>query len=285
LAAVVLCVVGAVVILLVRGLLGTPSLKAFLAAYPGEYRLPDGAPSGIPAWIGWQHFFNVFLMVLIIRSGLRVRSEKRPTVFWTSNRPGASKISLTLWLHQSLDILWLINGAVFVVVLFATGQWMRIVPTSWTVFPNALSALLQYLSFDWPTENGWVNYNSLQQLAYFATVFVAAPLAAATGFRMSGLWPKRAESLSRAYRVEWARAAHFPVMLYFVGFIAVHVFLVITTGLLANLNHMYASQDGSSWAGFWLFVASVVVIAAAWIAARPLLLVPVARLFGKVSGR
>lgn len=285
LAAVALGLVAGAVVALVRALLGAEPFTEFLAAYPGEYRLPDGAPVGIPAWVGWQHFFNVFLMVLIIRSGLGVRSEKRPTAFWTSKRPGGSKISLTLWFHQALDILWLANGAVFVVVLFATGQWMRIVPTRWEVFPNALSALLQYVSFNWPTENGWVNYNSLQQLAYFTTVFVAAPLAAATGFRMSGLWPKRAERLSKAYPVEWARALHFPVMLYFVGFIVVHVFLVLSTGLVHNLNHMYASQDGSSWAGFWIFVGSVVVIAGAWMAARPLLLVPVAKLFGKVSGR
>ena len=224
-------------------------------------------------------------MVLIIRSGLQVRTEKRPSVFWSPRSNGKRKISLNLWFHQSLDILWLVNGAVFVVLLFATGQWMRIVPTSWEVFPNALSALLQYLSLDWPTENGWVNYNSLQQIAYFVTVFIAAPLAAITGVRMSGLWPKNAKTLNRIYPVEWARAVHFPVMLYFVLFIIVHVGLVFATGALRNLNHMYASQDVVNWTGFWIFVASLVVIAAAWVAARPLVLAPIARLFGKVSGR
>ena len=54
-------------------------MQEFLAAYPGEYPLPEGAPVGIPPWLGWQHFFNVFLIVLIIRSGLQVRTEKRPT--------------------------------------------------------------------------------------------------------------------------------------------------------------------------------------------------------------
>ena len=37
--------------------------------------------------------------------------------------------------------------------------------------------------------------------------------------------------------------------------------------------------------GFWIFVGSLIVIAAAWVAARPLVLAPIARLFGKVSGR
>jgi thiosulfate reductase cytochrome b subunit len=282
----------AMAVFAVRWLLSTQWGADFLAAYPGEYHLPEGAPVGIPAWLGWQHFFNVFLMVLIIRSGLRVRTEKRPTAFWSPRNNNRRKISLNLWFHQSLDILWLVNGVAFVVLLFVTGQWMRIVPTSWEVFPNAVSAALQYVSLDWPTENGWVNYNSLQQLAYFATVFIAAPLAVITGVRMSGVWPKNAAGLNKAYPVEWARAVHFPVMLYFVAFIAVHVFLVLATGALRNLNHMYAAQGSvdpdayaDNWTGFWFFVASLVVIAAAWIAARPLVLAPIARLFGKVSGR
>ena len=48
-------------------------------------------------------------------------------------------------------------------------------------FPTLLSVLIQYLSLHWPTENGWVAYNSLQLLAYFITIFVAAPLALITG--------------------------------------------------------------------------------------------------------
>lgn len=283
----VLAIIGAatIVVQLTRWFLGLEFMQDFIATYPGETPLPEGAPVGLPAWLGWQHFFNVFLIVLIIRSGLQVRTERRPPASWTPrwSKGGQGRISLTLWFHQSLDILWLLNGLVFVVLLFATGQWMRVVPTSWEVAPNAVSAGLQYLSLDWPLENGWVNYNSLQVLAYFATIFIAAPLAAITGVRMSGLWPKHATTLNRLYPVEWARAVHFPVMLYFVGFIVVHVTLVFLTGALRNLNHMYAAQDADGWLGFWIFVASVVVIAAAWVAARPTVLAPIAGLFGKVG--
>ncbi|MEJ6553613.1 cytochrome b/b6 domain-containing protein [Microbacterium esteraromaticum] len=279
-------------VFLVRTFLSFPVMQDFLATYPGEYHPAVDVEPGFAPWANWAHFFNMFLMVLIIRSGLRVRSEKRPTVFWTPRGNAKGKISLTLWFHQALDLLWIINGVVFVVLLVTTGHWARIVPTSWEVFPNALSAGLQYLSFDWPTDNGWVNYNSLQQLAYFVTVFIAAPLAIVTGFRMSGLWPKKAERLSKAYPVEWARALHFPVMLYFVAFIIVHVALVFLTGALRNLNHMFAAQgsvDGAAyaanWTGFWVFVLAMAVIAGGWFAARPLVLAPIAKLFGQVSGR
>jgi thiosulfate reductase cytochrome b subunit len=276
----------------VRWFLRVPFMQDFLATYPGEYQLPENAPVGIPAWLAWQHFFNFFLIVLIIRSGLQVRREARPSAYWSPNWNRQRKISLTLWFHQSLDILWLINGVLFVMLLFITGQWLRLVPTSLEVFPNALSAALQYVSLDWPTENGWVNYNSLQQLAYFATVFIAAPLAVVTGVRMSGIWPKGAVKLNKAYPVEWARAIHFPVMLYFVTFIIFHVALVFATGALRNLNHMFAAQGSTdpdayadNWAGFWIFFLSIIVVAAVWIAARPLVLAPAAQLFGRVTAR
>lgn len=278
-----LLVLGAFAVLFARWLLTSEPLQNFLTDYPGEVDLPASAPVGLPWWLGWAHFFNVFLMVLIIRSGFQIRTEKRPTAFWTPKWNPQRKISLTIWFHQSLDLLWLLNGAIYLMLLFITGQWVRIVPTSWEVFPNALSAGLQYVSLDWPTENGWVNYNSLQQLTYFATVFLAAPLATATGVRLSGLWPRNAPRLNRVYPIEMARAIHFPVMLYFVVFIIFHVTLVLATGALRNLNHMYAGQDVVNWTGFWIFAASLLVIAVSIFAARPLVVAPIASLFGRVG--
>ena len=272
-----------------RWLLGTNGMQDFVAHYPGSTELPDGAPVGFPAWLGWQHFFNAFLMIMIIRSGWQIRREVKPPAFVSGRR---GKISLTVWLHQSLDVLWLVNGIVFCILLFATGQWLRVVPLSWEVFPNALSALVQYASLDWPTENGWVNYNSLQILAYFTTIFIAAPLAFISGFRMSAFWPKSSTFLNRVWKLEWARAIHFPVMLYFVVFIVVHVALVFSTGALRNLNHMYAAQGSpdpavyaNNWTGFVMFAISLAVILAALLLMRPAVIAAVARPFGTVSSR
>ena len=280
------------VVLLAKWLRELPAVSSFLVDYPGHSELPEGAPVGFPAWLAWQHFLNGFFLLLIIRTGWQVRTTTRPGGHWTRNNKGLiktktppTKITLELWFHLTLDALWILNGVVFAVLLFATGQWMRIVPTSWDVFPNALSAALQYASLNWPTENGWVNYNALQLLAYFATVFIAAPLSFITGLRMSAAWPKKAAGLNRAFPIEAARAVHFPVMVYFVGFIVVHVFLVLATGALRNLNHMYAASDDAGWTGVWIFAASVAVMVAAWFLARPLFLRPIASLMGKVTSR
>lgn len=278
------------VVLLAKWFTGLSGVRAFMAEYPGHSELPGGAPVGFPAWLAWQHFLNGFFLMLIIRSGWQVRTQTRPAAHWTRNNRGLirtknapTKISLELWFHLTLDALWILNGVVFAILIFATGQWVRIVPTSWDIFPNAASAALLYASLNWPVENGWVNYNALQLLTYFVTVFIAAPLAFITGLRMSSAWPKNAKVLNKAFPLEAARAVHFPVMLYFVLFIFVHVTLVLATGALRNLNHMYGGSDDINWVGFSIFGVSLVVMVAAWFLARPLFLRPIASLTGSVT--
>ncbi|MDI3329364.1 MAG: cytochrome b/b6 domain-containing protein [Micrococcus sp.] len=286
-----LVVVAALVVLGARWLRTLEGVQEFIATYDGHASQPQTAPVGIPGWLGWQHFLNMFFIVLIIRTGLQVRTERKPPGYWTANKDSffspkgnaPKKVSLSQWLHQVLDVLWVLNGVIFIVLLFATGHWMRIVPTSWDIVPNMISGAIQYASLDWPAENGWVHYNALQVMAYFTTVFIAAPLAILSGLRFSTWWPERAERLNRLYPVEWARAVHFPVMLYFVAFTIVHVFLVFFTGALANLNHMYTSRDVVDWWGLVIFLVSLAVIAAAWFLTKPMFTTPIAARMGKVS--
>jgi len=279
-----------VAVLVARWWRETDAGLAFLAQFPGETPLPANAPVGFPWWLNFQHFLNAFFIVLIVRTGWLVRTTQRPVAYWTRNNTGLirtkgtpRKISLDLWFHLSLDTMWVMNGVIFVVLLFVTGQWMRLVPTSWDVLPNAWSAAIQYASLQWPTENGWVNYNSLQQLAYFAIVFVAAPLAILTGIRLSNAWPGPKARISRIYPLALARAVHLPVMVFFVLFVIVHITLVLATGALRNLNHMYAANDGDGWAGLIIFAVSLVLIVAGWIFAKPAFLQPVASISGKVT--
>lgn len=317
-----------------KGLRELPGVQEFIAKYPGTSPLPATAPVGLPAWIGWQHFLNMFLMVFIMRSGLTIIAD-HPRFYWTRHStPGKDwfrvqkpiphdplytakadsitlpngvglpgqrhSIGLARWWHLGVDSLWLLNGAVFFVLLFATGQWMRLVPTGWDVFPNSVSVGIQYLSLDWPVDNGWVNYNSLQVVAYFITVFIAAPAALVTGLGMSPALSTKFRRISSVFSIQLARSLHFLVFCWFVLFIVVHVTLVLTTGALANLNHMYASQDSSaSWLGFWIFAGSMVVLIAAWVAATPVtykyprkvqrisyaLIGPVQRLFEHVDSK
>jgi DMSO/TMAO reductase YedYZ molybdopterin-dependent catalytic subunit/thiosulfate reductase cytochrome b subunit len=290
-----------------KGLRGIPTVQQFITRYPGTIPPTGRAPiTGTPLWIGVQHFLNLFLLLFIMRSGLQILSD-HPRLYWTRHStPGRDwfriqkpvptdplwtakqdsislpgqiglpglrhSIGLARWWHLGVNTLWLANGLLFFILLFATGQWQRLVPTSWAAFPHALSVLIQYLSLDWPTENGWVAYNSLQQFAYGITVFVAAPLAVLTGLGMSPALSTRFKRISTVLSIQTARSLHFLVLIWFLVFIVMHVALVATTGALRNLNHIYTGRDGTGWAGFWIFAVSMVIVTVAWVAATPMTL-------------
>ncbi|HEX5450039.1 MAG TPA: molybdopterin-dependent oxidoreductase [Gaiellaceae bacterium] len=287
-----------------KGLRGLPSVQRFIAEHPGTVVPAHAAhAAGFPVWAVAQHSFNAFLMVFIIRSGVQILSD-HPRLYWTRHStPGRDwfriqkpvppdplwtakqdsislpgqvglpgirhSIGLARWWHLGTDVVWLLNGVAFYVLLFTTAHWRHLVPTSWAVFPNAVSVAIQYLSLDWPAEHGWVAYNSLQLLAYFVTVFVAAPLALVTGLGMSPALSTRFKRVSKLLSIQTARSLHFLVLTWFLVFIVMHVALVFMTGLLPNLDHMYAATDGHGWLGFWIFLASMVIVVAGWAAATP----------------
>jgi thiosulfate reductase cytochrome b subunit len=267
-----------------------PGVQSFIATYPGTPTFPSETPVGIPAWLGWQHFLNAFFMLLIIRTALDIRSKKRPPAFWTPRRSwfGVTprRVGLNVWFHVSLDVLWLLNGAIFIVLLFVTGQWMRIVPTNWDVFPNALSGAIQYASLNWPTENPWVAYNALQVLAYFAIVFIVSPLAILTGARLSPRWPLES-ALNQALPERPIRWLHNFLLVIFILFVVQHIVLVFLTGALVNLNAMYAATgstgpEPASMLGLGVFVFSLFIMILGWLAARTPVLVAIAKWSGTV---
>ena len=290
-----------------KGLRATPGVQRFITEHPGTITTPRArAHAGLPLWVGVQHLFNLLLLVFILRSGLQILAD-HPRLYWTRHStpgrdwfraqkpvpsdplwtakqdsislPGSiglpglrHSIGLARWWHLGTDTLWLANGLVFYLLLFSTDQWRRVVPTSWEVFPSAASVLLQYFSLDWPVENGFAAYNSLQLLAYFVTVFVAAPLALLTGLGMSPALSTRFRRISKVLSIQTARSLHFLVLVWFVLFIVLHVTFVATTGLLRNLSYIYTGTDSRSWLGFGLFALSMVVLVVGWVAATPLTL-------------
>lgn len=291
-----------VLVAVAQGLRNMPVIQRFIGRYPGTLVSPRSRP-GLPWWLEAQHFFNVFFMLFIIRAGIQILAD-HPRLYWTRHStPGREwfrfqqpvpadplwtakqdsvslprhfglpglrhSIGLARWWHLGIDMLWLLNGAVFYVLLFSTGQWRRIVPTTWKVFPSAVSVLIQYLSLHWPTEHGWTAYNGLQLLAYFVTVFIAAPLALITGLGMSPALSTRIKWVSRNLSIQVARSLHFLVLCWFVLFIVLHVTLVFTTGLLRNLNHIYAYRNDAGWLGFAIFCVTTALLVVAWVAATP----------------
>jgi methionine sulfoxide reductase catalytic subunit len=293
----------AVIIAVCIALRTTPAVQAFIEQYPGS--VPNDAPEGFPVWLRWQHFLNAIFLVPIVRAGIQLWAG-RPRLYWRApaakgrdwlriqrampaengwamrddavglhpqlGLPG-KRLSggLAHWWHLAVTFLWVVNGILFYVLIFVTGQWMRIVPTSWDVFPHALSAVIQYGSLDFPTQDSWVAYNGVQLLTYFITVFIAAPLAVITGILHAPSMAKRFAG-SRFLNVEVVRSVHVLVLAYFIVFVIAHVSLVLLTGATANLNHITLGTQDSGWAGFTLFAIAVVVGGVVWALLSPLTL-------------
>ena len=178
-------------------------------------------------------------------------------------------IGLARWWHFSFDLLWVLNGAIFYILLFGTGEWKRLVPRSFDVFPNALSTALQYLSLQLPANEGFSAYNALQLLAYFITVFIAAPVALVTGLlqapSIAGRFGTGAGLLNR----QMARTIHFGVLLWMLVFIAIHTLMIFVTGFVGNVNHITLGTDTDSWTGVALYLVWMGVVVAFWLVASP----------------
>ncbi|ALI28859.1 Oxidoreductase, molybdopterin-binding [Mycolicibacterium fortuitum] len=311
-----LAAVGLIVVIAVAQQLRQYSwMQDFLARYPGtSTSYAPAVTTGFPAWLRWQHFFNIVFMMFILRSGLQILADHprlygnagcRPGTEWLRLRaavpadrmdkadvqnvwtskddavalpkwlgiPGIRhSIGLARWWHLSFDLLWLVNGGVFYVLLFTTGQWRRIVPQSWDVFPNAVSATVQYASLDFPLNQGFTVYNGLQVLAYFITVFVAAPLAFVTGLLQAPAVAARFGTGRGPLNRQVARTVHFGVWLWMVGFIVAHVTMVLSTGALANLNHITFGRDTRSYWALAIFGVAAALVIGLWLAASPLTL-------------
>ncbi len=178
-------------------------------------------------------------------------------------------IGLARWWHFGFDLLWLVNGLVFFVLLFSSGEWERLVPRSLDVFPNALSTAIQYASLSFPANEGFTRYNGLQLLAYFTTLFVAAPLAFVTGLLQA---PSVAGKLGLAHGVlnrQVVRTVHFLVMCWMVLFIVLHTVMVFTTGLVRNLGHITLGTDTGSYWALVPYVVGMAVVVVLWSWASP----------------
>ena len=179
-------------------------------------------------------------------------------------------IGLARWWHFTFDLLWLINGVVFMILLFSTDQWKRLIPTSWEVFPNALSTALQYLSLELPENAGFSTYNALQLLAYFITVFIAAPLAVVTGLLQAPAIAGRFGTSVGLLNRQVARTVHVGVLVWMLSFIAIHTLMVFATGFVGNVNHITLGTDTNSYLGVALYLAWMAVVVAFWLVASPL---------------
>ncbi|WP_435077863.1 molybdopterin-dependent oxidoreductase [Halococcus sp. AFM35] len=177
--------------------------------------------------------------------------ESDPYPSWLA-LPGKDNLGLGRHWHFWGALGWTLTGVIYVVLLFATPQWERLVPTSWAIFPQAWDNLITYLQLQIPHATG---YNALQQLTYFSVIFILSPLMILTGLAMSpALRATFPRLLGRARQP--ARSIHLIGMVVFVLFIIGHVGLVVAHGFWHEMGKIVLGTAG---APFWRTVAFTVL--------------------------
>ncbi|HLN77477.1 MAG TPA: molybdopterin-dependent oxidoreductase [Nocardioidaceae bacterium] len=275
---------------------------------------PVATESGFPWWLQVTHLVNFLFLGLLVRSGWEILAS-HPRLYWRNDcgpgtewmkftkdevpeeigaftarddqrelhplisLPGRAKIGIGRAWHGLVTVLWVLNGLLYVVLLFGTGQWRRIVPTSWDVFGQAWDSLKIYAGFGVPSIEHFQPYDALQQIMYFLVVFVLAPLMILTGPVMSpavvGRYPWYPKLFGGR---QAARSLHFLGMAAFVVFAVTHVALVFVVHPEHNLVHMMMGREYDPalvGQAVTRVIIGIVVVVALWIAASYVSLIDV----------
>lgn len=280
---------------------GLPHVPAVSPIYAHNF----AGPHGFPVWVRYCHFFTFLFLTMLMRSGLSILADHPRLYFNDGCTPGSEWIRFTplkvprdrIWTSKDdsryispligtpgyrhtvgiarvwhfIDVRgFILTGIFFVIMLCDTQQWRRIVPTSWAVLLQAWNTWVHYATFHMPPEpNGFYSYNALQQIAYFAVVFVLGPLAILTGIAMSPAVVNRFPWYARIFGGrQSARSIHFLTLLSFVAFIAVHVALVAITGFARNMNHIVLGTDDQGDLGIILGFLGIGVVVLSWVVAH-----------------
>ena len=263
-----------------------------------------------PVWLRIDHWLNALFLTLLLRSGVEILSthpklyrhdDSRPGTEWARFTtktmptdklwdtldeeedyhplvalPGHAQLGMGRHWHFVSVIGWILVGLSYYILLFATGQWHRYWPYSWSIFADAWDDMVTYLSFNLPALLPGEPMDAVQKLTYAGVIFVLAPFQILTG---------AAQSPAVAARFPWyvrifggrqaARSLHFLGLVAFLVFIVIHVSMVFFWGwgrLTALM--IFGSVRNVYWATAlsWVIIAAIVAVhvaATQWSLHRP----------------
>ncbi len=253
-----------------------------------------------PLFVIITHWLNVLFLLLLARSGLEVLSAF-PKLYWRADcppgrewarfskkmygadsrrmwsgedeeeswspvvaLPGRGNLGIGRHWHFGTVPFWVLTGAVYIALMFVSGWWRNMVPTSWETFPDSIRAVGTYLQFELPAKIPGEPYEPAQKLAYFVVVFLLAPFQIATGAAMSPAVLSRFPWYGKLFGgKQGARSLHFLGFVAFFGFVLLHTSLVLIHGLPKELSLMTLGSETADHAvglGLGLGVIALIVV-------------------------
>lgn len=209
-----------------------------------------------PTWVRVTHWITVAAVVVLIMSGLNILAA-HPHLYWgirsTFADPWISTPTVPNWLliPQGRDLaqarnyhflfawIFVINGLIYLGLGLITRRFgRRLVPTG-AELKGIGGSVVEHARFRFATDDHARTYNVIQKLTYLAMIVIVLPMMLITGLSMSpGFNAVGGILLEIMGGRQSARTLHFISSGLVVGFIVIHVGLVIWTGLINNMRAM-----------------------------------------------
>ena len=205
----------------------------------GARMTPSGDMQGITRVLGREFDTTGVLGVAADREG---EASLRAFPWWIM-LPDNRWLAMARSWHFFFAWVLVLNGLAYLIYSAASRHLARDLAPDRNDWRSIGRSILDHLRFRHPNGEAAKRYNVLQKLAYLAVIFVLVPLMVVMGLAMSPTadvwWPGWVDLAGGR---QSARTIHFIVAWLLVGFVLIHVFEVVVSGLWNHLRSMITGR-------------------------------------------
>jgi len=162
---------------------------------------------------------------------------------WSVTLPGYRSLAMGRHWHFFFAWVFVINGLIYLIWGLSSGHLRRDLLPSGKELGHIGGLIAEHARFRFPKGEEAKRYNVLQKLSYLVVALILLPLMLLTGLTMS-------PGMDAAFPIlldifggrQSARAIHFISASIIVIFVAVHIFMVLVSGVWNNLRSMITGR-------------------------------------------
>jgi Ni/Fe-hydrogenase b-type cytochrome subunit len=207
-------------------------------------------------WVRITHWTNMICMTVLLMSGLQIFNAHPALYRGDASRfddpllaiaafpawatlPGSQWLAMGRRWHFFFAWLFVANGAAYALLGVSSGHFRRDLVPSLSDLRQIGQSVRDHLRLRFPQGRDARRYNVLQKLAYLGVLCVLCPLIVLAGLAMS-------PQLDAGYPwLVWifggrqsARTIHFVCAFSLLAFVAVHLLMVLVSGIWNNIRSM-----------------------------------------------
>jgi thiosulfate reductase cytochrome b subunit len=199
----------------------------------------DGRAKGITTVLGYR-FDTTGVFGL---GGDAETGYQRQGFPWSVTLPGYRSLAMGRHWHFFFAWVFLVNGLIYLAYSFGSGHLRRDLAPTGTELKHVGGSIAEHARLHFPKGEAAKRYNVLQKLSYLFVVVILLPAMLLTGLAMSpGMDAAFPILLDMFGGRQSARTIHFITASAIVIFVAVHIVMVLISGVWNNLRSMITGR-------------------------------------------